>query len=122
MNDIGLLNCHSETPPALVLSGNFGGEAKGGVTENYIMQQLVFNGLTPYYWESQGKAEVDFVLQLNTEIVPVEVKSADNTKAKSLGVFVSKYGTTGSIRISSKNFGFENNIKSVPLYAAFCIK
>jgi predicted AAA+ superfamily ATPase len=47
MNDIGLLNCYSDTSPALVLSGNFGGEAKGAVTENYIMQQLVFNGLIP---------------------------------------------------------------------------
>lgn len=122
LNDVGLLNCHSDTPPALVLSGNFGGEAKGAVTENYIMQQLVFNGLTPYYWESRGKAEIDFVLQSDAAILPIETKSADNTKAKSLTVFTSKYGIGRSVRISSKNFGFENNIKSVPLYAAFCIR
>ena len=121
MNDTGLLNCHSETPPALIMSGKYGGEAKGAITENYIMQQLVFSGLTPYYWESQGKAEVDFVLQTGTAVLPIEAKSADNTKAKSLTVFVKKYGIEKSVRVSSKNFGFENNIKSVPLYAAFCI-
>jgi predicted AAA+ superfamily ATPase len=122
LNDIGLLNCYSNTPPALVLSGNFGGEAKGALTENYIMQQLMFNGLTPYYWESQGKAEIDFVLQLDDGIVvPIEAKSSIHTKSKSLAVFVKKYGIEKSIRISAKNFGFENGIKSVPLYAAFCI-
>jgi predicted AAA+ superfamily ATPase len=122
MNDVGLLNCYSNTPPVLVLSGNFGGEAKGAVTENYIMQQLVFNELTPYYWESQGKAEVDFILQFDSGIViPIEAKSSIHTKSKSLSVFVKKYGINKSIRITAKNFGFENNIKSVPLYAAFCI-
>ncbi len=123
MNDAGLLNCFSDTPPSLVLSGNFGGEAKGAVTENYIMQQLVFNGLLPYYWESRGKAEIDFVLQLDSgAIVPLEAKSSIHTKSKSLAVFVNKYGINTSIRVSAKNFGFENNIKSVPLYSAFCIK
>ena len=121
LNDTGLLNCHSDLPPALVLSGKFGGEAKGAITENYIMQQLIFNELIPYYWESRGRAEIDFVLQSDTAVLPIETKSADNTKAKSLAVFVNKYGIDKSIRISSKNFGFENNIKSVPLYAAFCI-
>ncbi len=123
MNDTGLLNCYSDTPPALVLSGNFGGEAKGAVTENYIMQQLVFNGLTLYYWESQGKAEIDFVLQLGGgSVVPLEAKSSIHTKSKSLAVFVQKYGVNTAIRVSAKNFGFENGIKSVPLYAVFCIR
>jgi predicted AAA+ superfamily ATPase len=121
MNDVGLLNCFSNTPPSLVISGNFGGEAKGAVTENYIMQQLMFNGLSPYYWESQGKAELDFVLQFDDVVVPIEAKSSIHTKSKSLTVFVNKYDIEKSIRISVKNFGLENGIKSVPLYAAFCI-
>ena len=122
MSDIGLLNCFSGIPPALILSGVFGGEAKGAMTENYIAQQFIFNGLTPNYWESAGKAEVDFILQLDGAIVPVEAKSAINTKSKSLKLFIDKYGIKKSIRVSSKNFGFENGIKSVPLYAVFCIK
>ena len=122
MNDVGLLNCHCDVPVPLVLSGHFGGEAKGAMTENHIMQQLVFNGLTPWYWESDGRAEVDFVLQLHNMVVPVEAKSGENTKAKSLSLFVKKYGVKNSIRVSAKNFGFENNIKSVPLYAVFCVQ
>ena len=68
-----------------------------------------------------GMAEVDFVLQLDGKIVPVEVKKGLRNRSKSLGVFMEKYGSEYAIRISKKNFGFENAIKSVPLYAAFCI-
>jgi predicted AAA+ superfamily ATPase len=73
------------------------------------------------YWTSEGKAEVDFVLQLNDKVVPVEVKKGRRNRSKSLGVFIEKYKSDYAIRISKKNFGFENNIKSVPLYAVFCI-
>lgn len=54
-------------------------------------------------------------------IISIEVKAADNVRAKSLNVFTKRYKVPYSIRISAKNFGFENNIKSVPLYAVFCI-
>ena len=55
------------------------------------------------------------------KIIPVEVKSADNTRAKSLENYMKKYKPEYAIKVSSKNFGFENNIKSIPLYAVFCI-
>ena len=55
------------------------------------------------------------------KIIPVEVKSADNTRAKSLENYMKKYKPEYVIKVSSKNFGFENNIKSIPLYAVFCI-
>ncbi len=96
---------------------------KGALAENYVMQALCTNGFTPYYWESTGKAELDFVIQDKSgNIIPLETKSADNVKAKSLMIYVSKYKPPYSIRVSAKNFGFENNIKSVPLYAVFCIE
>lgn len=95
---------------------------KGALAENYVMQALVTNGFTPYYWGAPGKAELDFVMQdREGNIIPLETKAADNVKAKSLMTFVSKYTPPYSIRVSAKNFGFENNIKSVPLYAVFCI-
>jgi predicted AAA+ superfamily ATPase len=95
---------------------------KGALTENYASSALVANGYTPYYWESEGKAEVDFVIQTKQgDVVPIEVKSADNVRSKSLQQFVSRYTPPFSLRISAKNFGFENNIKSIPLYAAFCL-
>ena len=124
MSDVGLLNAKSGVPPISILSerAQLSSDAKGAMTENYVMQELTANDLTPYYWESDGKAEVDFVIQLHDKVIPVEVKSADSVRAKSLQVFVSKYAPPYSIRVSTKNFGFENGIKSVPLYAVWCVK
>ncbi len=94
----------------------------GIIAENYVANELLRNGLSLYYWNSGNKAEIDFVLNINDKIIPIEVKSSNNNQAKSLKVYIEKYNPDYSIRISSKNFGFENNIKSVPLYAVFCIK
>ncbi|MCL2312644.1 MAG: DUF4143 domain-containing protein [Firmicutes bacterium] len=80
------------------------------------------NGHNLYYWESKGKTEVDFVLQVGEDVIPIEVKAGIRTKSKSLSFFKEKYNLKYSIRISAKNFGFENEIKSVPLYAVFCIR
>ena len=66
--------------------------------------------------------EIDFILRLNNDIIPVEVKAAAHNKSQSLNAFVKKYKPPYSIRISTKNFGFENGIKSVPLYAAGWVK
>lgn len=65
---------------------------------------------------------MDFILYNNDGIIPVEVKADDNVGSKSLKVYMSRYNPNYAIRISTKNFGYENNIKSVPLYAAFLIK
>lgn len=94
---------------------------KGGMAENYVNIQLLMNGYKTYYWESERGAEVDFVIQRGGKLIPVEVKSADNTKAKSLKVYTEKYKPDYAIKLSLKNFGFENKIKTVPLYAVFCI-
>jgi hypothetical protein len=96
---------------------------KGALAENYIMQALVANGITPYYWSSQGKAEVDFVFQdRQGNIVPLEAKSAENVRSKSLRAYQDIYKPGYSIRVSGRNFGFENGIMSIPLYAVFCLK
>lgn len=94
---------------------------KGGMTENYVNVQLTINGYTTYYWESDRGAEVDFVIQRDGKLIPVEVKYADNTKAKSLKVYIDTYKPAYAIKLSSRNFGFEDGKKTVPLYAAFCI-
>mgnify|MGYP002515475454 FL=1 len=94
---------------------------KGGMAENYVNVQLTINGYRTYYWESEREAEIDFVIQRGDELIPIEVKSADNTKAKSLKVYMDTYKPAYAIKLSSKNFGFEDNKKIVPLYAAFCI-
>ena len=94
----------------------------GIIAENYVATQLFANGLDLMYWESGNKAEVDFILYLDDGIIPLEVKSSDNVKSKSLNLYINRFNPKYSIRISTKNFGFENNIKSIPLYATFCIK
>lgn len=94
---------------------------KGGMTENYVNTQLRTNGYQTYYWESKRGAEVDFIIQRDGQLIPIEVKSADNTRAKSLKVYMETYKPAYAIKLSSKNFGFEEGKKTVPLYAAFCI-
>ena len=94
---------------------------KGGMTENYVQIQLTANGYNTYYWESERGAEVDFVIQRDGKLIPIEVKSADNTMAKSLKVYMETYRPEYAVKLSAKNFGFRDNIKTVPLYAAFCL-
>lgn len=94
---------------------------KGGMAENYVNVQLTINGYDTWYWESDRGAEVDFVIQREGKLIPVEVKSADNTKAKSLQVYIDRFQPAYAIKLSAKNFCFEDGKKTVPLYAAFCI-
>jgi predicted AAA+ superfamily ATPase len=122
MGDIGLLTLRSEIPLQTILSPvEMDHTFLGAMTENYVGQAFSTKGYNLLYWQSDGKAEVDFVLQIDGNVVPIEVKKGHRTRARSLGVFVEKYKSPYAIRISKKNFGFENGIKSVPLYAVFCI-
>ena len=93
----------------------------GPLTEHYVANELRVKGYETYYWESNGIAELDFLIQKNIDIIPIEVKTSIHTKSRSLDIYMKKYNPKYAIRISEKNFGFENNIKSVPLYATFCI-
>lgn len=95
---------------------------KGGMTENYVCTQLVRAGFKLHFWRNdKGTKEVDFIIVQNGKLIPVEVKSGEHTKYESLDEYVRLFNPQYSIRISEKNFGFENNIKSVPLYAVFCL-
>lgn len=123
MSDVGLL-CNKFGIPAniVIVENDNMNDFKGALAENYVCNSLVQCGLKPYYWESNGKAEVDFVVQdKKGNIIPIEVKSSIHTRSKSLNVFKNLYKIPYSIRISTKNFGFENNIKCIPLYSVFCL-
>ena len=124
LTDIGLLCNLIEIPVNMVLAESSGYDNfKGAMTENYVAGALTAAKIPLYYWESAGKAELDFVYQDKSgSIIPVEVKSSDNVKSKSLNEFVRRYDPPYSVRISAKNFGFENKIRSVPLYAVFCLE
>lgn len=122
MSDVGLLTMKSRISQQTVLSaGEVDNTFLGSISENYVAQCFAVKQYGLYYWTTEGKAELDFVLQKGDEIIGVEVKTGRHNKSKSLSMFTEKYQPAYSIRISSRNFGFENNIKSVPLYAVFCI-
>ncbi len=93
----------------------------GALTENYVAISLSANGYELNYWTSGATAEVDFVILKDNAIIPVECKAGEHVRSRSLSVFMKKYASPYAIRISARNFGMENQIKSVPLYATFCI-
>ncbi len=95
---------------------------KGIITENYVANQLKSNGIDLLYWKGARDSEVDFLISTTDDgIIPIEVKAEEHTQSKSLKVYNDLYNPKYMIRISLKDFGFANNIKSVPLYAVFCI-
>ena len=122
VSDVGLLCAKKEIVPEdiLFLSEDLN-DFKGGMVENYVCFQLTANGYNSYYWASERSAEVDFVIQRSGAVIPIEVKSADNTKSKSLGIYIQTYKPQYAIKLSTRNFGFEDGKKTVPLYAAFCL-
>lgn len=123
LSDVGLLSAKKGVVPEDILYPDGAkDDYRGGMTENYVNSQLEASGHKTYYWESERRnAEVDFVIQVGRDIVPIEAKAGDNTKAKSLNAFKAEYGPERSYRLSTKNFAINGGELSVPLYAAFCI-
>lgn len=122
VSDLGLLCAKKDLAPNDVLyMVEEINDFKGGMAENYVNVQLSINNYRTYYWESERGAEIDFVIQRNGQLIPIEVKSADNTRAKSLKIYMDAYKPAYAIKLTAKNFGFEDGKKNVPLYAAFCI-
>jgi uncharacterized protein len=122
VSDLGLLCAKKDLAPNDILyMVDELNDFKGGMVENYVQVQLSINGYRTYYWESERGAEVDFIIQRDGQLIPIEVKSADNTRAKSLKVYMDTYKPAYAIKLSAKNFAFEDHKKIVPLYAAFCI-
>ncbi len=124
MMDTGLLCSKFNISANVVLNtpASFDG-FKGALAENYVVQALVTNGFSPYYWSSAGKAELDFVFQdKQGNIIPLETKSSENVRSKSLKTYTTQFQPPYALRVSTRNFGYANNIKSVPLYALFCLQ
>lgn len=94
---------------------------KGVLAENYVAEILYAKNRELYYWQLGSQYEVDFLINIDGDIIPVEVKANDNITSKSLNYYVQRFKPKYSIRISTKNFGFSNNIKSIPLYAVHLI-
>ena len=120
MLDVGLLRRLSLLDPIAIAEGNrLLTEFKGALTENYILESLVqqFEGM-PHYWTSNGQAEVDFLIQHENEIIPIEVKADENVRSKSLTFYRKEFSPGLSIRYSLKNLKYDNGLVNIPLFMA----
>jgi len=118
--DVGLLRKLAQLDPVAIVEGNrLFTEFKGALTENFVLTALIqqFEGL-PRYWKSGNIAEVDFLIQYKNQVVPVEVKSDENVKSKSLAFYRKAYSPELSIRFSMRNLKFEEGLLNVPLFMA----
>lgn len=118
--DVGLLRRMSGLAPGAIAEGNrLLTEFKGSLTENYILESLVgqFENM-PRYWTSDNRAEIDFLLQIENEIIPIEVKSDENVTGKSLAFYRKAFSPPLSIRYSLKNLKLESGLINIPLFLA----
>ncbi|MFZ5966908.1 MAG: ATP-binding protein [Bacillota bacterium] len=118
--DVGLLSCMVRLNQTVLLDGNgLFKEFKGALTEQYVLQQLkTINGLETYYWTNdRGGAEIDFLIDTGTEIIPIEVKAETNLKAKSLKTYYEKFRPKISIRTAMTEYKKEDWLLNLPLWA-----
>lgn len=119
MVDVGLFNCMADIPASSLLVGNDGlVEFKGALTEEYVAQQLISSGCTPYYWSNENNtSEIDFIIQHNEEIIPIEVKAEVNVRAKSFAMFLKANAGLKGLRFSMLPYVRQDNMENVPLFA-----
>ncbi len=118
--DVGLLSCMVDLRQDILLGGNeLFKEFKGALTEQYVLQQLkTVKGLNVYYWTAdRATAEVDFVIDTGSDVIPVEVKAEQNLQAKSLKVYREKFQPKLSIRTSMADYKREDWLLNLPLWA-----
>ena len=122
--DVGLLGAMGNLSAATILDEQaLFEEFKGTMSEQYVLQQLkTMNHLPIYYWTAENAtAEVDFVIQYENKVIPIEVKASENLKAKSLRVYHDKYNPAISIRSSLSDYREESWLTNLPLYAIICL-
>jgi predicted AAA+ superfamily ATPase len=121
--DVGLLSCMTRLRQDILLDGNdLFREFKGALTEQYVLQQLkTMKKIKTYYWTNdRNSAEIDFLLDNGSTIIPMEVKSEINLHAKSLKVFRDKFNPPLAIRSSMSDYKEDSDLLNLPLYAISC--
>lgn len=119
LNDVGVLRKAAKLPVSIIPSGHdLFSDFKGRLTENFVLQQLNALGMDPvcYWYNSGGAAEVDFLIQFEDLVVPIEVKSGLSLNAKSLKTYRAKYKPELAVRLSLQNLRFDDGLLNVPLY------
>ena len=120
LSDIGLMCAMSNVPAQSLLTGNvLFSDFKGALTEQYVLQQLKVNpSLSIYYWSAENsRGEIDFLLQQEDRILPVEVKAEENLQAKSLRTFVERNPGLQGIRLSMSPYREQDWLTNYPLYS-----
>lgn len=120
LSDVGLLGAMTDLDARIILDGSLVfQEFKGALTEQYVLQQLITHAnWVTYYWSADsGRAEVDFLLQITDQIIPLEVKAEENLKSKSLKVFADQFKPPLVVRTSMSDFRQEPWMLNLPLYA-----
>lgn len=125
--DVGLLRVRSGLSPKTIINGSGSFiRYKGAMAENFVYEELVSIGKSPYFWRSGNTAELDFIYDGDDSVVPVEVKAADNTQAKSYRIFCKKYSPQTGFKISRKNIAenYCENTRTInlPIYMTWNIK
>jgi predicted AAA+ superfamily ATPase len=121
LNDTGLLcNLLSIRLSEIVLDSDF--YYKGIITENYAASQLVAASIPLFYWQGENTQDIDFLIDTEQGIIPVEVKSGKNKASASLESYRKNYDCAYALKIRKGNFGFTDKIRNIPLYAVFCLK
>jgi uncharacterized protein len=120
MPDVGLLRRHSLLDPVAIKEGNrLFSEFKGALSENYVLQSLIMQFETPpRYWTSGNMAEIDFLIQYENTIIPIEVKSDTSVKGKSLTMYNKEFQPEIRIRYSLKNLKQDEGLLNIPLFMA----
>lgn len=119
LSDVGLLSAMGELSVQAIVDGNrIFTEFKGALTEQFVLQQLISQlGLHAYYYSAEkSRGEVDFMVQGNSTIIPIEVKAEENLQAKSLKAFVEKYNPKYAVRTSMSDYREESWLINIPLY------
>jgi predicted AAA+ superfamily ATPase len=118
--DVGLLCAHSGLDAKSVVGGNrIFTEFKGALTEQFVQQELrAASALEPFFWSApRSQAEIDFLVEADGTVVPVEVKAERNLKAKSLQVFRQKFQAEWAVRTSLAEYEIQEGLLNLPLYA-----
>ncbi|MCL2787436.1 MAG: ATP-binding protein [Micrococcales bacterium] len=124
--DVGILSAQLGVAPQVFCSeagyGQISPAFRGGIVENYVKQALVAAGIDSQYWSSGNLAEVDFLLVDQTmNVIPLEVKSGEHTRSRSLESYRKRFAPTRALRLSAKNTGVDDTLLNLPLYATFAL-
>ena len=123
--DVGLLGAMTDLQADTIIDGNrIFEEFKGAIAEQYVLQQFkTIKDLPVFYWSNEtSRAEIDFVIQIKSDVVPVEVKAERNLQAKSLKVYMEKFKPNYAIRTSMADYKKTNSLIDIPMYAIEIIK